>query len=170
MKNLQQMKKSVQKGFTLIELMIVVAIIGILASVALPAYQDYTVRAQVTEGAIAASALRIGVTEMFADNGVNGILAYSTEIDLAATQLELVTDRISLVFIDPVTGEIQITLAGINQLGATNILAFLPTINNAVISNANSTGTIEWVCSANPLAGPAAGTTINNDFLPANCR
>ncbi|MDC9612223.1 pilin, partial [Pseudoalteromonas sp. GABNS16H] len=54
------MKKQIQKGFTLIELMIVVAIIGILAAVALPAYQDYTVRAQVSEGMIAASAVRTG--------------------------------------------------------------------------------------------------------------
>ena len=69
------MKQTLQKGFTLIELMIVIAIIGILASVALPAYQDYTVRAQVSEGAIAGSALKIGVTELFADRGMPGIVA-----------------------------------------------------------------------------------------------
>ncbi len=69
--------KTLQQGFTLIELMIVIAIIGILASVALPAYQDYTVRAQVSEGAIAASAIKVGVTEMFADDGIAGIAAYS---------------------------------------------------------------------------------------------
>ncbi len=54
--------KKIQQGFTLIELMIVIAIIGILAAIALPAYQDYTVRAKVSEGAIAASAIKVGVT------------------------------------------------------------------------------------------------------------
>jgi type IV pilus assembly protein PilA len=61
--------KSLQKGFTLIELMIVVAIIGILAAIAIPAYQDYTVRAQVTEGLNLAAAVKTGVAESFANTG-----------------------------------------------------------------------------------------------------
>ena len=62
------MKRSIQKGFTLIELMIVVAIIGILAAVALPAYQDYTVRAKVSEVILAASAGKVQVAEFFQVN------------------------------------------------------------------------------------------------------
>src|SRR5687767_6608868 len=63
------MLKTAQKGFTLIELMIVVAIIGILAAIAIPAYQDYTIRAQVTEGLNLASDLKAGVGELYAQNG-----------------------------------------------------------------------------------------------------
>ncbi len=61
--------KTLQKGFTLIELMIVIAIIGILAAIAIPAYQDYTIRAQVTEGLNLAGALKAGIAEFYAQNG-----------------------------------------------------------------------------------------------------
>ncbi|MEW6765651.1 MAG: pilin [Pseudomonadota bacterium] len=154
--------KKAQQGFTLIELMIVVAIIGILAAIALPAYQDYTVRAKVSEGAVAASALKVGVADMFADRGVAGLLAYSGEI--AADQANLITDKITAVAVDGTDGTITITLGGIPQLGANNVLAYQPTIGNAAIANNNATGTIEWNCKA------AAGTTIDNKYLPAVCR
>jgi len=163
--------KQVQKGFTLIELMIVVAIIGILAAVALPAYQDYTVRAKVSEGSIAASALKIGVTEMFADSGMAGVVAYSDTIDTAVVDKEILTDKITNVTVADATGEICITLGGINQLGTTSNLCYMPTIADAAISNANSTGSIVWNCSvANPTGTVAANTTVPVAFLPANCR
>ena len=66
--------KSVQKGFTLIELMIVVAIIGILAAIAIPAYQDYTIRAQVTEGLNLAAAAKVAVAEGFQSSDIAGVI------------------------------------------------------------------------------------------------
>ncbi|MBT8433774.1 MAG: pilin [Gammaproteobacteria bacterium] len=155
--------KKVQAGFTLIELMIVVAIIGILAAVALPAYQDYTVRAKVSEGAIAASAIKVGVTEMFADDGMNGIVRYAAEV--AADQPNLVTDKISAIVVNGGTGEITVTLGNIPQLAANANLAYAPFIGGAAISNLNSTGSVVWRCD--PVN---ASTNIDPSFLPAECR
>ena len=156
--------KTLQQGFTLIELMIVIAIIGILASVALPAYQDYTVRAQVSEGAIAASAIKVGVTEMFADNGMAGIVTYAATV--LADQANITTDRISGILVDT-TGEIQVTMTMAQLTATTNVLAYLPTIGGLPISDVNSTGSIEWKCDA---AVGGASTSIEANFLPAVCR
>ncbi len=162
------MKKKAQAGFTLIELMIVVAIIGILAAIALPAYQDYTVRAKVSEGAVAASGLKVGVSETFADKGVAGISSFATEIQTTRQNSLLTPDKISAVSIgDTATdmGRISITLGGIAQLPATgNVLAFTPLIEGNNISNINSSGTIQWDCK------PSGGTTIDAKYLPATCR
>ncbi len=160
--------KKIQQGFTLIELMIVIAIIGILAAIALPAYQDYTVRAKVSEGAIAASAIKVGVTEMFADDGMTGLTAYMGV--LVADQVNLRTNKISGVALDDTTGEITITMAGITQLAGADVLAYMPQVAGGPLAN-NVTGSIEWICSANPPAGSQiANTTILAKYLPANCR
>ena len=177
------MKKQLQKGFTLIELMIVVAIIGILASIALPAYQDYTVRAKVTEGSLIASAFKVGVADMFADSGVTGIDTYAAEV--LADQGNIETPKISSVTIAGTVaagagfGEVIVemnedgTTGGIAQLtAATNTIAYLPLISGAVLTDANSTGSIQWVCknTVGPGAAVASGTTIIDKYLPASCR
>ena len=153
--------KQLQKGFTLIELMIVIAIIGILASVALPAYQDYTVRAQVSEGAIAASSVKIGVTELFADRGMAGVASYAVEI--GGAQADLTTTRISAISVDGATGTIYVDMGGIPQVsaGAGQDLIYVPQIGGAVISDTNSTGSITWDCTTSDIDG---------SFLPAVCR
>ncbi|WP_444915761.1 pilin [Microbulbifer sp. TRSA007] len=155
------MKKQMQKGFTLIELMIVVAIIGILAAVALPAYQDYTVRAKVSEGMIMASSLKIGVTDMFADRGMGGITSYKGVV--AGDIDNITTDLVTAVAIDDATGAISLTMGGIPQLNGGNVLTFVPEIGGDPITDDNSTGTVTWDCSTDL-------TTIDDKFLPANCR
>ena len=153
--------KKIQQGFTLIELMIVIAIIGILASIALPAYQDYTVRAKVSEGAIIGASLKIGVMDMFSDDGLDGVSAYS--VTIAADQSNLTTEKVSAVAVAAGTGVITITMGGLPQLGTANALVFVPEIGGAAIDDTNNTGTVTWACDG-------TGTTIQDSFLPATCR
>ena len=169
------MKKQLQKGFTLIELMIVVAIIGILASIALPAYQDYTVRAKVSEGVIAASAFKVGVADMFGDSGLAGITRYNLEVQ--ADMPNIVNDKILGVVIGG-TGGITMTMngssatGGIGALAGLNVLEYQPSIAGAVLADGVS-GTISWNCKPAIPAGAtgiAAATTILPKYLPAACR
>jgi type IV pilus assembly protein PilA len=137
--------KKIQQGFTLIELMIVVAIIGILAAVAIPAYQDYTVRSRVTEGLSLASAGKTGVSEFFASNGT--FPADNTEAGLA-TSTSITGNSVSSVGIS--NGAITVTFSGAPIAGDTLLL--IPTNNN---------GAVAWKCSPG---------TINPKYLPSSCR
>ena len=143
------MFNKVQKGFTLIELMIVVAIIGILAAIAIPAYQDYTVRAKVTEGLSLADSAKTSVAEAFQSNGITGVAAASAAFATGFTPTKYVKD----VTIDAADGSIQITYLAPTQLANFTInltpqvnLAGTYTLLSGVVGT--NTGNIDWSCAS----------------------
>ena len=161
------MIKQMQKGFTLIELMIVVAIIGILAAIAIPAYQDYTIRAQVTEGLNLASAVKTGVSESFANTG-----AWPADLTAAGGDTTTPPSGKYVTGITVSVGTIKIVYGGqANVAVAGQELDLRPTVstNNDVI----------WTCGKHVVAGidptgtaaaTADATTVTPKYLPQNCR
>ena len=174
--------KKLQKGFTLIELMIVVAIIGILAAVALPAYQDYTVRAKVSEGLVLASAAKLAVAEN-ASNGTAFAASWSPPV---------ATANVSKIGIDPTNGTITVeyTPAAGGANGANTIL-MVPTQETAAVAAVAGRGNVgdtDYIAPVAAVAATGAGPlvlgevplgsirwtcntgTLPAKFRPASCR
>jgi type IV pilus assembly protein PilA len=164
------MVKQVQKGFTLIELMIVVAIIGILAAIAIPAYQDYTIRAKVTEGIGLADAAKTAVAEAYQSGDMAGVTALSGSWTSTAT-----TKYVSNIDIST-TGVITVTYSGVVPQINGQTLTLTPNINGVQMVTGLS-GNIDWACAtlthatatANSLAGVTAGTLLAR-YTPTSCK
>ena len=166
-----------RNGFTLIELMIVVAIIGILAAIAIPAYQDYTIRAKVSEGITAAGAAETAVAEGFAANGLAGVTTaqqtYSLDASKYVTSITIAPGTAAAPGLITVT--FNSTANGIPQLGTANILKLEPSINKLVLTDTGS-GSMDWACASTNAVNasnqglPYTVGTILPKYVPAICK
>lgn len=158
--------KALQKGFTLIELMIVVAIIGILAAVALPAYQDYTIRAKVSEVILAASSCRTSISETV-QSTVGTTLPAANAWGCESTGGQ-VTKYVQTVATDA-TGKILVTTSAASDLkdAASKVVTMQPMKSaGAALTNTDVQMTVYgWRCGLG-----TDGTTMPTKYLPGSCR
>ena len=157
--------RTLQKGFTLIELMIVVAIIGILAAVALPAYQDYTIRAKMSEVILAMSSCRTSITEVYQSGPATAPVAdgWGCEILTASQQ----TKYVSAVHTD-LNGGVLATVQNIATVVNNSVVTLIPlstATTTATMSAGQSNTLYGWRCGL-----PADGTTVSPKYLPGSCR
>jgi type IV pilus assembly protein PilA len=155
-----------QKGFTLIELMIVVAIIGILAAIAIPAYQDYTIRAQVSEGMTLAAAAKAAVSETYSNTG-------DAPVDRADAGMSANADETQgkyVASVEVTDGAIDVTYGNDAHLNVDgDVLTLVPFVS--------TDDSVTWICGnatapagLSQMDGAGAGTNVESRYLPASCR
>ena len=155
------MNRSSQQGFTLIELMIVVAIIGILAAVALPAYQDYTKRAKLAEVILAASSCRTTITEVYQAGSQSSVPAGGWGCESTAS-----TSKYVRSITTDADGKVSVTAQAIDALKVDGKVVTLTPANNSgtpLVYGGTSVVVNRWICGG-------AGTTISMNYLPGSCR
>jgi type IV pilus assembly protein PilA len=159
------MFKKIQSGFTLIELMIVVAIIGILAAIAIPAYQDYLIRSQVSEGLTMAAASKAGVAEYYANKGSWPASNINAGVGTASSIQGKYVNGIQIA-----NGGITVTYG--NDANVTNLAG--KTVG--LLPGSSPNGDVVWACGTSALpasvttSGGTATTNVPGKYLPSSCR